>query len=78
MRLQGLSVGDSRQYGTSIEHATAVRLAMPSGARGLAVAYAEAREKVFREDGSSEAEQRRKPLATGSNPVRPPLDSSNG
>jgi hypothetical protein len=51
---------------------------MPSGARGLAVAYAEAREKVFREDGSSEAEQRRKPLATGSNPVRPPLDSSNG
>lgn len=52
-RPQGLPVGDSRQYGTSIEHATAVRLAMPSGARGLAVAYAEAWEKVFREDGSS-------------------------
>jgi hypothetical protein len=77
-RPQGLPVGDSRQYGTSIEHATAVRLAMPSGARGLAVAYAEAWEKVFREDGSSEAEQRRKPSATGSNPVRPPLDSSDG
>lgn len=58
MRLQGLPVGDSRQYGTSIEHVTAVRLAMPSGARGLAVAYAEAWEKVFREDGSSEVEQR--------------------
>ena len=78
MRLQGLPVGDSRQYGTSIEHVTAVRLATPSGARGFAVAYVEAWEKVFREDGSSETEQRRKPLATGSNPVRPPLDSSNG
>lgn len=51
---------------------------MPSGARGFAVAYAEAWEKVFREDDSSEAEQQRKLLATGSNPVRPPLDSSDG
>lgn len=78
MRLYELPVGDSRQYGTSIEHAPAVRLAMPSGARGFAVAYAEAWKKVFREDGSSEAEQRRKPSAAGSNPVRPPLDSSVG
>ena len=35
-------------------------------------------EGVPRADESSEAEQRRKPLATGSNPVRPPLDSSDG
>jgi len=53
MRLQGLPVGDNRQCETSIEHATAARLAMPSGARGFAVAYAEAWEKVFREDGCS-------------------------
>lgn len=52
-RPQELPVGDSRQYGASIEHVSAVRLAMPSGARGCAVAYAEAWEKVFREDGSS-------------------------
>ena len=50
----------------------------PSGARGVAVAHAGDQEKVFRADESSEAEQRRKPLATGSNPVRPPLDSSVG
>ena len=53
MRLHQLPVGDSRQYGTSIEHATAVRLATPSGARGRAVAYAEAWERVFRQDDSS-------------------------
>ena len=47
VRPQGLPVGDSRQYGTSIKHVTAVRHAMPSGARGLAVAYAEAWEEVF-------------------------------
>ena len=35
-------------------------------------------EGVPRADDSSGAEQRRKPLATGSNPVRPPLDSSVG
>ena len=35
-------------------------------------------EGVPQADGSSEVEQRRKPLATGSNPVRPPLDSSDG
>lgn len=35
-------------------------------------------EGVPRADESSEVEQRRKPLATGSNPVRPPLDSSVG
>ena len=35
-------------------------------------------EGVPRADESSEVEQRRKPLATGSNPVRPPMDSSIG
>ncbi|GAB3359692.1 hypothetical protein GCM10027430_32200 [Lysobacter tyrosinilyticus] len=43
----------------------------PSGARGIAVAYAGDREKVFRDgDGSSEAERRREPEAAGSSPVR--------
>ena len=53
MRLHALPVGDSRQYGTSIEHASAVRARVPSGARGIAVAYAEVWEKVFHDDGSS-------------------------
>lgn len=45
----------------------------PSGARGAAVAYAEDREKVFRDGSdSSEAERRRKPQDAGSTPVRFP------
>ena len=48
-RPNGLPVGDSRQCGASTEHATAVRASVPSGARGAAVAYAEAWETVFLE-----------------------------
>lgn len=56
-----------------------LRKLCPPGARGVAVAYAEDREKVFRERTVAQrGEQRRKPLVAGSNPVRPPLDSSVG
>ncbi len=48
-----LPVGDSRQCGASIERYPAVWACVPSGARGAAVAYAEYRERLFRDDGSS-------------------------
>lgn len=48
-----LPVGDSRQCEASIERHSAVWVCVPSGARGAAVAYAEGREMVFRDDGSS-------------------------
>jgi hypothetical protein len=62
MRLYALPVGDSRQSGTSIEHDSAVRISafteQPGPVRGIAVTYAEAREKMFHHDGSSVEEQR--------------------
>lgn len=78
-RPDGLPVGDSRQCGASIEHASAARVRIPSGARGAAVAYAEAWEKVLHERTIAQRKSNGSmPSATGSNPVRPPLDSSDG
>ena len=51
---------------------------LPPGARRCRGVCRSVGEGVPRADDSSEAEQRRMPLATGSNPVRPPLDSSDG
>ena len=55
------------------------RLITLPGARGTAVAYAEDREKVFRERTIAQRQSSGcMPSVAGSNPVRPPLDSSVG
>lgn len=53
----GLPVGDGRQCGASIERSPAARVSRPSGARGAAVAYADDRQTVFRQDGVSSARE---------------------
>ena len=71
-----LETGGNAKCRSTVHSGTGSRV--PSGARGVAVAYAEDRTRVFRENESSEVEQTvRRPVA-GSNPVRSPLDSSVG
>jgi hypothetical protein len=53
-----LPVGDSRQYEASSERFSAAWIRIPSGARGPAVAYAEGRERMFRDDECPMAGQR--------------------